>query len=114
MTPRWEVHKQRSGEGRAKLVRILLSESISICRSGRRVPLGRREFIEGIQIRYYSHCQGSRIPPAALAIVVYGENVLRSHVSEVKDQVAILALIMYGHDASIGVCQVKFSTRPDA
>jgi len=50
------------------------------------------------------------IPPAALAIVVYGENVLRSHVSEVKDQVAILALIMYGHDASIGVCQVKFST----
>jgi len=30
--------------------------------------------------------------------------------SELKDEAAILALIMEGHDASIGICQVKFST----
>jgi len=50
------------------------------------------------------------IPPAALATVVYGENVWRSYISELKDEAAILGLIMEGHDASIGICQVKFST----
>ncbi len=50
------------------------------------------------------------IPPAALATVVYGENVRRSCICELKDEAAILGLIMEGHDASIGICQVKFST----
>ncbi|MEA4883925.1 MAG: hypothetical protein VB144_09800 [Clostridia bacterium] len=41
---------------------------------------------------------------------MYAENVRRSYLSELKGEAAIFGLIMEGHDASIGICQVKFST----